>query len=156
MSNDTMTDRQMLEAIMREFDTCTSSCPRCGYEDEIKEMDAAVMLREHLAKQRECEPVAVSDNGEPTQFVNGIGWVIKCHRLDEYLAEAAKIMREYADGKMAVSKTAHPAPSVEVTDEVAYKACKVGRITRDEPSNGEVQIMKRRLEWFAALGKGVA
>lgn len=39
---------------------------------------------------------------------------------------------------------------MSVSKEDAYLACKVGRLTRDEPSKGEVSQMQRRLEWFAA------
>lgn len=33
-------------------------------------------------------------------------------------------------------------------DKLAYRACKHERITRDEPSGGEIAKMRRLLEWF--------
>lgn len=37
---------------------------------------------------------------------------------------------------------------MKVTVEQAYAACKVGRITRDEPSLSEVTLMQQRLQSF--------
>jgi hypothetical protein len=46
-------------------------------------------------------------------------------------------------------KPAHP--RVEVTDAMAYRACKKDRVTRDEPSQNEITAMKRKIE--AALSE---
>ncbi|WP_199097146.1 hypothetical protein [Dyella sp. ASV21] len=45
---------------------------------------------------------------------------------------------------------------MKVTVEQAYAACKVGRITRDEPNVAEVTAMQQRLQSFAdnALPEG--
>lgn len=39
---------------------------------------------------------------------------------------------------------------MSVLREDAYLACKIGRLTRDEPSESEISQMQRRLDWFAA------
>jgi hypothetical protein len=37
---------------------------------------------------------------------------------------------------------------MNITLDMAYRACKHARITRDEPGEAEVAAMQRRLQWF--------
>lgn len=41
-------DRAMLLELMHGFDNQQSVCERCGHEEELKEFDMALMLREYL------------------------------------------------------------------------------------------------------------
>lgn len=75
-----------------------------------------------------------------------------------FILEVEADMGFFVGQQVHISRTnspEKPVGSAFVDSNVAYEACKVGRITRDEPSVGEVATMQRRLEWFAAQGSSI-
>ena len=60
MSDTPKNDREMLEYLMRAYDLETHYCQICGNDDDMKDCDSAIVLREYLAEHPHDELAAVT------------------------------------------------------------------------------------------------
>ena len=89
-------DRQMLTTLNYEMEHSTYECEKCGASDELKTLDIASMLRDHLKRAQPVQPTPVAQ-AEPSNAdsrdAERFRWLIEFAFVSECFTDDGTILK---------------------------------------------------------------